>query len=622
MIVTQSSSTSGWQLLWHLIQYAPKLYAIDSFLWILIMSLPAVPGLIIYEFFNTLTGSSQLGFSLWVLIVLLLVIAISEIIVQFAGRLTKGQHRFTISSLLQRNLLQHIFDCPGAEAIMVKDGSGRTRSPGEVISYFRDDISQIEDNVASISELIGLGVFTFGSVAILLSINIQFTLFVFAPLIGVVTIVQRAQNRIKQYRRASRQATERVTGLMNEIFSTVQAIKVAGAETEILHHFQELNDQRRQTMLNDRLLTTILDSVFENMVSLGTGLILLFAALLLQSGSDRLTVGDFALFVYYLPFITTFLSFFGQFIALYQHTNVSFERMADLLKGKPMASLVAHHALYLPDLLGQKPALPAIPQSSLDDKKSFQELRVCNLTFHYPDTHSGIQNINLVLCRSSLTAIVGRIGAGKTTLLRTLLGLLPMQTGAVYWNDHQITDPANFFIPPHSAYTPQIPQLFSYTLRENILLGLEKDDQQLAEAIQLAVFERDVAAMPERLETVVGSKGVRLSGGQLQRTAASRMLIRQPELLVFDDLSSALDVNTEKRLWQRLFAIRNCATIENTTAWTPTFLVVSHRHQVLQQADQIVVLKAGRVEAVGKLTELLETCVEMQQLWQGEVTQR
>lgn len=249
-------------------------------------------------------------------------------------------------------------------------------------------------------------------------------------------------------------------------------------------------------------------------------------------------------------------------------------------------------------------------------------MRVCNLTFHYPDTQSGIQNINLVLHQGSLTAIVGRIGAGKTTLLRTLLGLLPMQTGAIYWNNCLITDPANFFIPPHSAYTPQIPQLFSYTLRENILLGLEKDDQQLAEAIQLAVFEQDIAAMPEGLKTIIGPKGVRLSGGQLQRTAASRMLIRQPELLVFDDLSSALDVKTEKRLWQRLFAIRNRATVENTTAWTPTCLVASHRHQVLQQADQIIVLKAGKVEAVGKLTELLETCVEMQQLWQDKATQK
>jgi ATP-binding cassette, subfamily B, bacterial len=622
MIVTQSSSASGWQLLWHLIRYAPKLYAIDSLFWILIMSLPAVPGLIIREFFDTLTGNSQLDLSLWALIVLLLVTAISEIIVQFAGRLTKGQHRFIISSLLRRNLLQHLFGHPGAQPIMVEDGSGKTRSPGEVISYFRDDISQIEDNVASISELVGLGVFTFGSVAILLSINIQITLFVFLPLISVIAVVQRAQNRIKQYRRASRQATEQVTGLMNEMFSTVQAIKVAGAENEILHHFQDLNEQRRQTMLKDQLLTATLNSVFENMVSIGTGLILLFAALLLQSGSDRLTVGDFALFVYYLPFITTFLSFFGQFIALYQHTNVSFERMADLLQGKSIATLVAHHPLYLPGLLGQKPALPVIPQSTPNHGESLQELRVCNLTFHYPDTHSGIQNIDLVLHRGNLTVIVGRIGAGKTTLLRTLLGLLPTQTGAIYWNDHLITDPANFFIPPHSAYTPQIPQLFSYALRENILLGLEKDDQQLTKAIQLAVFERDIAAMPEGLETIIGPKGVRLSGGQLQRAAASRMFIRQPELLVFDDLSSALDVNTEKQLWQRLFALKTRATPENADAWTPTCLVVSHRHPVLQQADQIIVLKAGRIEAVGKLTELLETCIEMQQLWQGEVTQR
>jgi ATP-binding cassette subfamily B protein len=121
-------------------------------------------------------------------------------------------------------------------------------------------------------------------------------------------------------------------------------------------------------------------------------------------------------------------------------------------------------------------------------------------------------------------------------------------------------------------------------------------------------MEHDLAKMEAGLETMVGARGVKLSGGQVQRVAAARMFVRQTELLVFDDLSSALDVETEQKLWERIFVSQQ-----------RTCLVVSHRRAVLQQADQIIVLKNGRVEASGTLSDLLEASKEMQLLWRGGV---
>jgi len=590
-----------WALLWKLIFYNPKLYIIDSCFWIFIMGLPALPGLIIREFFNSLTNEAQFGLSPLALIALFLALNLGQIAALYAGRITKTQYRFTVRSLLRHNLLNRLFLNSTAQPMVVTKETEKTISQGEIISYFRDDVEQIEENVALVSEVLGQGIFAVICLIILLNINWQMTLFIFLPLVGMIVIVRQAEIGIKHYRKASRQATEKVTGILGEIFGSVQAIKVAGAEENVLDYFRTLNDQRRQMMIKDSLFNAILNSLFKNIVSLGIGIILLFASQLMQSGVGQLTVGDFALFIYNLSFVTGFFDYLGNFMALSKHTEVSFERMTSLLSGASADTLVVPNQLYFQDLNGRQKDLPPIEQPLRNERNNFQYLTASHLTYHYPGTNQGITDINFEIRRGSLTVITGQIGSGKTTLLRVLLGLLPMQSGRIYWNGHMIEDPASFFVPPRSAYTPQIPQLFSYTLQENILLGLSKDNEDIATALRMAVFEQDLATMNEGLETLVGSKGVRLSGGQIQRVAAARMFVRQPELLVFDDLSSALDVETELALWSRIFVN---STEQEQNHWTPTCLVVSHRPAVLRRADQIIVMKAGKVQAQGKFNEI------------------
>ncbi len=229
----------------------------------------------------------------------------------------------------------------------------------------------------------------------------------------------------------------------------------------------------------------------------------------------------------------------------------------------------------------------AAPVAEVPGQVPLHELRLTGVGAVHDDGTRGVEGVDLTVEAGELVLLLGQVGSGKSSLLRALSGLVD-HTGSITWNGVEVEDAQVFLRPGQVSHVSQVPRVLSGTFADNVVLG---HGRALDRAIADARLRDDVDAAGGQ-DAVVGHRGVRLSGGQVQRLALARALAAETELLLADDVSSALDATTEVELWSALRA--RGATVIGATS----------KRAALEQADRVVVLVDGRVAALGPWRDL------------------
>ena len=364
------------------------------------------------------------------------------------------------------------------------------------------------------------------------------------------------------------------TGRVAEVCAAATTIKGFAAESGVIRHVAALTERRQGLAQRQRGQSSILRGSVIVTAAAGQQLILLVAALSVRDGSWGTTSVVVAIAV--SEAISNMPSAGFVTVALIQEApavRAKLNRMAELVPPGVDFDLSAPPAdLVLP------PDRPQRVPTTRPERDPLVLLELVDIGVTFDDGTLALGGVNLSVRRGELIVVTGPVGSGKTTLLRVLAGLVPADQGELRWNGRAIADPSLFLRPPNCASVSQSPRLVSGTVHENVALDHELD---VDAALAMAQLGDEVAGWGGG-SAVVGHRGMRLSGGQAQRLATARALATNSELLVLDDLSSALDPVTEQQVWTSLRAAGH------------TVIAASHQPAAFAAADRVIHLSGGR----------------------------
>ncbi|MCX6291201.1 MAG: ABC transporter ATP-binding protein [Bacteroidetes bacterium] len=409
------------------------------------------------------------------------------------------------------------------------------------------------------------------------------------PIIGILSSV--LSKKIKKMQKLIVAETTALAGTTTESLRNIELVKSLGLSQQEINRLNSTTNKILQLELKKVRYIRSLSFVQGTCVNLLRVTIL--GVMMYLIFSQKITVGQFTTMFIYSFFVFGPLQEMGNIINIYRETEVSLKNFEDILNTEREP----------------KPENP-VPVSHL------QSLRFDHVAFkHQSAMHNAIENISFTVKKGETVAFVGPSGAGKSTLVKLLVGLYRPASGKIYYNESAGDSIDLDQLREQIGFVTQDTQLFSGTIRENLLfVKPEATDDMCMEVLQKASCQSLLSRADKGLDTVIGEGGVKVSGGEKQRLSIARALLRQPNLLVFDEATSSLDSLTEEDITDTIRALS--VQQEHIT------ILVAHRLSTIMHADRIFVLEQGQVIESGSHHELLETKGLYHAMWRQQIGER
>ena len=452
---------------------------------------------------------------------------------------------------------------------------------GELVSRIINDINRIQNAVSNYLAMMLRDILM--SIFLLFVViyqNPKLALFVFIILPLIAFPIEKIAKKLKNLSKKSQSQTAVLNQHLSEIFKNIETIKAYNAKNYEFERFknQNLNYLKinMKTVRNSALLNPIVDVISA-----------IVAAIVIIVGGREVINGEMSVG-----------AFFSFMTALFMMVDPV--RKVALTYSKLQDAIAANERLK--EIFNIKPKIKS-GNEKLDEIKTIE---FKNVSLKYGDKEA-LKNINYKTQKPKIVGLVGDSGGGKSSFVSLIERFYDVSSGEILINDKDIKEYDIKNLREKIAYIPQNIHIFNDTIAANIAYGKEIDEEKIKKALKQANLLEFVEKLPDGIYTILQENGANLSGGQKQRIAIARALYNNPDVLILDEATSALDNKSEAVIME---------TINNLN--DKLIFIVAHRLSTIENADEILVFKNGKIECIGDKKELLETCEEFKRLYNRE----
>ena len=444
---------------------------------------------------------------------------------------------------------------------------------GDMMSRITEDVTRVRMYLGpALMYSVNLTVLILIVVSTMLQVNVELTLYALIPLPILSISIYYVNNIINRRSEEIQRQLSNLTSIAQESYSGIRVLKAYTQEKATDTFFDKESESYKQKSLK---LATVQALFFPLMLTLiGASVIITIYIGGQQVINGYLTSGNIAEFVIYINMLTWPVTSIGWVASIIQRAEASQERINEFLKTEPEITSPNEHSL------------------ELKGGVAFNKV-----SFTYPDTGiEALKEVSFQLKPGEKIALIGRTGSGKSTIAELLVRKYDVTEGQILMDEKDIRELNLSALREQIGYVPQDVFLFSDTIQDNIAFGKEGASvEEIRQSVHQAVILKEIDALPEKFLTMVGERGLTLSGGQKQRISLARALIKDPQVLIFDDCLSAVDANTEHVIINNL----------NEYLADKTAIIITHRIFSLMDFDKIVVLEEGRMMEEGTHESLM-----------------